>query len=361
MSSPFRSEQISSSDSWQVDQSHTTLVVDESNRIVYVHGSSNQDELRGQPPGAFFSCVHASETAEGCGTTSSCAYCGASEAIRLCRSTGETLERECTISIRDDAGVGALNYRVVAAPLSVDGSDYVLLHLADIEHEKRREALERVFYHDILNTATGLQVYLDLLKQELTGQEPLRVLATLREISESLVEEINSQRLLTSAERGTLETRFDLINLGDLAEQVAHLFADDARHRGIELNVSHEAVTGSIVSDSTILRRVLVNAAKNAIEASSRGDTVEIRCRTSDSEGRIDVRNPAYIPDEVRLQMFGRFFSTKGEHRGLGTYSMRLFTVNYLQGSISLTSDEHAGTTLTILLPTDPRKQPFPP
>jgi sensor histidine kinase regulating citrate/malate metabolism len=48
---------------------------------------------------------------------------------------------------------------------------------------------------------------------------------------------------------------------------------------------------------------------------------------------------------KVQLQLFQRSFSTKGKNRGLGTYSMKLLSERYLQGSISFKVSEKEGTT----------------
>jgi sensor histidine kinase regulating citrate/malate metabolism len=51
------------------------------------------------------------------------------------------------------------------------------------------------------------------------------------------------------------------------------------------------------------------------------------------------------MPDDVQLQVFKRSFSTKGAGRGLGTYSMKLLSEQYLNGRIALISSPQAGTT----------------
>jgi len=40
-----------------------------------------------------------------------------------------------------------------------------VVSLRDISHEKRRQALERVFFHDILNTLSALSNWTHLLNQ----------------------------------------------------------------------------------------------------------------------------------------------------------------------------------------------------
>jgi sensor histidine kinase regulating citrate/malate metabolism len=50
------------------------------------------------------------------------------------------------------------------------------------------------------------------------------------------------------------------------------------------------------------------------------------------------------------MQLFQRSFSTKGTGRGLGTYSIRLLTENYLEGKVSFVSNEAEGTVFSIEL-----------
>jgi sensor histidine kinase regulating citrate/malate metabolism len=51
------------------------------------------------------------------------------------------------------------------------------------------------------------------------------------------------------------------------------------------------------------------------------------------------------------LQLFQRSFSTKGEGRGLGTYSIKLLTERILNGKVSFTSSMDDGTTFRVLIP----------
>ena len=51
------------------------------------------------------------------------------------------------------------------------------------------------------------------------------------------------------------------------------------------------------------------------------------------------------------MKIFQRSFSTKGEGRGLGTYSMKLLTERYLGGRVSFTTSADEGTIFKVALP----------
>jgi sensor histidine kinase regulating citrate/malate metabolism len=54
---------------------------------------------------------------------------------------------------------------------------------------------------------------------------------------------------------------------------------------------------------------------------------------------------------DVQLQLFQRSFSTKGKGRGLGTYSIKLLTENYLKGKVRFETRRESGTTFFIKIP----------
>ena len=96
---------------------------------------------------------------------------------------------------------------------------------------------------------------------------------------------------------------------------------------------------------------MLVNLVKNAVEACPEGQSVTVGCAPQEDKVRFTVHNPAFIPREVQLQIFQRSFTTKGAGRGLGTYSVKLLTEQYLQGQVGFTSSPEQETVFFVTLP----------
>jgi len=111
-----------------------------------------------------------------------------------------------------------------------------------------------------------------------------------------------------------------------------------------KLVVSADCEDARIKTDKTLLSRVIGNLVKNALEAEAAGATVTLNCKKSGDGAVFTVHNPGQMPEDSRLQVFQRSFSTKGAGRGLGTYSIRLLTVRYLKGKVSFTTGD-SGTT----------------
>jgi len=307
--------------------------------------------LCGHRPGELFNCIHSSEMENGCGTSVSCRDCGAVQAILETQSTNTSRSRECTIVARDKDKELTYNFRIITTPFLIEGEQFVLFSLNDIGEQKRKGALERIFFHDILNTASSLKVYIELIRRSSSAGTSLQFVEDLEGITDSLIEEIQSQKMLVSAENGTLEVQKNLISSGELTDHVVKLFVHDELAEGKNIEIAPFSESLSFISDEAILRRVLVNAMKNALEAAEGGSTVTIGFGGSGSAIEFFIHNEGTIDETVQSNIFKRYYSTKGGNRGLGTYSMKLLTEQYLGGQVTFTSGADEGTTFTFAVP----------
>ena len=167
----------------------------------------------------------------------------------------------------------------------------------------------------------------------------------------SLLDEIAAQRQLAEAESGDLQAEAREVASRSMLQEVAETLRFHRVGEGRAIAVAPGASEFTCSTDPTLLRRVLINLAKNALEATSRGETVTLDCATDADTAVFQVHNPGVIPAEVQHQLFQRSFSTKGTGRGLGTYSVRLLTDRYLGGTVSFTSDKRDGTFFTVRVP----------
>lgn len=304
-------------------------------------------QIFGKRPGEAFRCNHANEAPGGCGTSEFCRYCGAVNSI-LQSQKGKTAVDECCINSKENDETFEL--RVKSAPFTVADELFTIFSIMDISDEKRRKFLERIFFHDILNTAGGLQGYSELLMdaEESDLDEFKHAISSL---SEQLIDEINAQRQLTAAENNDLSVSIKPLSSQNLIKQVVQFYQKHpiAMDKKIEIAVNSPEVP--IFSDETLLFRVLGNLLKNALEASDHNETVRISCSREDLTGSFHVHNHREMPRAVQMQMFKKSFSTKGKGRGLGTYSIKLLTEKYLQGKVSFISNPSSGTTFTVSFP----------
>jgi signal transduction histidine kinase len=317
------------------------------NRSLLAFGQTEDEAMLGLRPGEALDCSHAAEQPGGCGTAECCSLCGVLGAI-LASQAGQNASREFRITRRQTGE--ALDFRVGATPLTVDGEQFTLFTLSDIGNEKRRRALERVFFHDILNTAVAMRASAGLLRRagtEAPGDLPDLVL----QLSDRLIDEISLQRQLSDAENNELAVIPVNIDVPGLLQGLAatHQLLEIAQGR--QVRVAEPVPDVPFFSDRTLLRRILGNLLKNALEASPAGAEVTLGCEERSDGLEFWVHNPGSMPRDVQLQIFQRSYSTKGPGRGLGTYGARLLTERYLNGRIWFTSTRDAGTTFRACCP----------
>jgi signal transduction histidine kinase len=234
--------------------------------------------------------------------------------------------------------------------MEIGGEQYVSCHLADISHEKRRRVLERVFFHDVLNSAGNIESIADMIGDMVhaEGREWLELLAA---TGKQIVAEIRAQEMLLAAETGELDVAFKPVRTRLLLETVAGMHRNSPIAENRFVTVADAAADIEFNSDDSLLARVLINLVRNALEASLPGAVVTLDCQALDHEVEFRVHNPAVMPDAVKRQVFTRSFSTKGKGRGLGTYSVKLLTEQYLRGSASFRSTAADGTTFLVRCP----------
>jgi signal transduction histidine kinase len=332
------------------------LVVNHQRQIVFASKAfrrllpaCQQDDLLGARPGEALGCTHACEQDGGCGTTEFCSQCGAALAL-LDGLQGRPAVRECRLLRLAGSSPPALDLRVLATPFEYGGERFCVFAVSEIGHEKRRQALERSFFHDLLNTAGGLSGLLEALATD--APDELRPdLEVARVGFRDMVDQIQAQRDLSRAEGNELTPAPSRLSSLQVLREVAGLYRNHPLADARRLNVDPAAADCVFRSDRTLLGRVLTNLVKNALEACPPDGTVELGCESSDHSLRFWVRNPGLIPRSLQLQIFNRSFSTKGEGRGLGTYAVKLLTEKYLGGSVSFTSTAESGTTFHLTLP----------
>ncbi len=326
-------------------------ILNEQRQVVYANTrlyelfNTTEKEIIGMRPGEILDCVHASESRGGCGTTAFCRECGAVNAILESQQSKQSI-RECRILSK---GGKAYDLRVWASPVMLSDQQFTVFSFKDIRHEKRRAALERTFFHDILNTAGIVHGASELLKKDMNKSTAL--LDMISRGSEQLVDEIKSQRQLLEAERGEMELSLQKINPLELIHRLASAFklSDVAKDKYISVEAT--SATTSIKTDSVLLGRVLSNLLKNALEASKPGEMVRVGCTVVDEGMQFFVNNNGFMPRKVQLQVFLRSFSTKGAGRGIGTYSVKLFVEKFLGGQVWFETSQSSGTTFYFTLP----------
>jgi len=337
--------------------SQIVLIMNKQRQIVFANNVfynsfdiDSMDAVLGLRPGESMNCNHSDQTPGGCGTTKNCRMCGAVLAI-LNSLEGKSDNRECRIIRKEDNQ--ALDLQVKAVPICLDNRQFSIVSVLDISHEKRRRTLERVFFHDIMNVLAGIkgisELLADLISKRLKKKKSLA--DSICHGMSDLVEIIRAQKDLADAEKNELIVKPTQINSLNILQEIEGLYKSHPITKNTRIEICLSSQNVDFESDVTLLKRCIGNLTKNAIEASGDDDVVTIGCDMENDRLKFWVYNPTVIPEQIQQQIFQRSFSTKGTGRGLGTYSIKLLTENYLNGSISFTSNNEECTVFKMSLP----------
>ena len=148
-----------------------------------------------------------------CGSREQCAYCGIFQVIKDAIEKKERVEREVSLTVRETGLFRYYDIRAVAAPFSATDKTLYILSLEDITDRRRRILMEKLFYHDVLNTVSSLTMNISLMQESFESAEVRKFTESMERITDHLTDEIQRQRLISLAESGRLELEKAIINL----------------------------------------------------------------------------------------------------------------------------------------------------
>ncbi|MEX0980837.1 MAG: HAMP domain-containing sensor histidine kinase [Bacteroidales bacterium] len=333
------------------------MLLDEDRRLVYSNRKmmdalsiDDFETVFRLRPGDLFQCVNSFRTTGGCGTAEGCEYCGAMNSMTASRTEGKTVANQFRVLGASNGKPQSSVFRFTSTPFHFNETFFYLVTLEDINNEIRKEELEQIFFHDLMNSIGGLFGVIELLKEN-EDIEPLYI-DILEASYNSLYDTINEQKQYSLAESGKLRIKKEMLHPQDLIIEATLPFNEKKGYKAA-LEIAGDTADLIFTSDSSLLSRVLINMIKNALEASEEKDTVTVGATQTGHQLRFWVHNPGYMPRETQLQIFERSYTTKGHGRGLGTFSMKLLGESCLGGKVDFSSEEETGTTFWIDLPLD--------
>jgi two-component system, NtrC family, sensor histidine kinase HydH len=136
-----------------------------------------------------------------------------------------------------------------------------------------------------------------------------------------------------------------------VVQKVADLMEPALTSAGVQLKLDLDPESGTCRMDSDQIKQVLINLAKNAIEAMPQGGTIWIRTRGGADQVRIEVEDSGKgISPEHLSEIFNPFFTTKEKGTGLGL-AVSLKIINDHSGELLAASQVGQGSVFTLKLP----------
>ncbi|NDV23072.1 sensor histidine kinase KdpD [Desulfovibrio sp. JC022] len=314
-------------------------------------GEQRENMILGRRPGELLRCCNSQKS--WCGEAVPCVQCGALRAIQTAM-TGGRAEEECMLLASIDGKVKSYTFKVNASPIVIRDEQYFIIHLADISDSKHKEMMERVFLHDLLNAVNGIVNAGTLIREDAIKSEHRDLAGMIVDRANFMANEIDAHRLFISAESKQLEIHNEPVAVKQILESVSTFYSGSQLAKDKNIFINSEIAEFGLLTDKRILYRIIENLVKNAIEASPANGKVEIKASSNENLALFTISNEGAIPMTVAHQIFRKSFSTKGKGRGLGTYSVKLFTENYLRGKVWFDSSQEDGTNFYVELPLSP-------
>ena len=249
------------------------------------------------------------------------------------------------------------------------GQEYLLLVRDDTEAKERREAnaeaeqfnlltfMASAVAHEIGNPLNSLGLSLQLLQRKIDKLADKKTRTALSSLVHEALGE--AQRLDTTLHqfldsmRPTARLNRAKVQVNDILTRVLALLEPEIAERGVAVQSSLAESLPTISADADQLFRAFYNLIRNALQ-SIPGDTeggISIHTLFNDSDVGISIGdNGSGISHEVMGSMYEPFRTTKKKGHGLGLLIVRHIIKEH-GGTLSITSREGIGTTITITLP----------
>ena len=244
----------------------------------------------------------------------------------------------------------------------------------ELEKRKSEEASEAKssflanMSHEIRTPMNGIIGMLDLLHRESLGAEGRCMVETARTSADALLSVINDVLDFSKIEAGYLTLERIDIELRSLTEDVARLFAGQARAKGVELSCAiHNDVPVVVRGDPVRLRQIMTNLVSNAVKFTERGEVL-LGVRLHEGAGG-EARLTDSIPVQILVQdtgigltadARGRLFeaftqadnSTTRRYGGTGLgLAITKKLVDAMGGTIKVSSEPGRGSTFSVVVP----------
>lgn len=334
------------------------LILNKQRQIVFANkaylkrlGLEEISYILGKTPGESVNCKNIYETDSICGTTEACQTCDVSNMIIKCMNLNTEVEGEATIVSNLHNLNNTLNLFGKVVPMEIEDNQLYLVSFVDATDTVMKRTMERIFFHDITNIVGAIRGLLSLLKDDVPNsfKEEINLVENM---FLNLMDEIDSQKQVLSAENGELVLNITEFASMAVLKSVKNLYKGYGMLENKTIEIDSKSINIIVENDISLLKRVVGNMVKNALEATKINCKVEIGCfETDDNYLQYWVKNKEFIPLDIQCKIFDRSFSTKGLNRGLGTYSIKLLGEKYLKGTVGFSSDLEEGTSFYIKIP----------
>jgi signal transduction histidine kinase len=261
---------------------------------------------------------------------------------RVLHSLNKVISLDMSLAI--DAYVYSARERLADRASALEAAHTELRQLGEA-----KQRLTDMIVHDLRNPLSGIVAFLQILGERedgLTGQETAGLRAALTRCDD-LSQLIMNVLQISQAERGELPLQLERVDLVELAEDSVSAFRQVAERGGKHLSFRSQARSLATRTDESLLRRVLHNLVRNALQHTPQGTRIEVSLR-SGPPFHISVSDDGPgIPFELQDRLYEpgalRKAGLSADYSGLGLAFCKMAT-DALHLSLRVESEPGRGT-----------------
>lgn len=213
--------------------------------------------------------------------------------------------------------------------------------------------------HELRTPLTAIKGWAETINEgndEETTRKGIRVIVSETERLSQMVEELLD---FSRIQNGKFTLQISKIDILAELEDAILIYTEKARHDNTHISYNSPEMLPFIYGDKNRLRQVFINIIDNAIKYSSSPDHesfIEINAGQLD-ENHLSITvkdNGCGIPAADLPKIKTKFYKANHTKRGSGiglAVADEIITMHH--GSLNITSEEHVGTTVQIILPTE--------
>ncbi len=202
--------------------------------------------------------------------------------------------------------------------------------------------------HEIRNPLTTIKGFLQVMQKRFATQAMAEELQYI-EVMMQEIDRVNAlvSELLLLSKPHKVEKTF--CSLEAIFDELLPIIQSEASLRGVDVECTIQPLP-RIVANAGMIKQVMLNLVKNALEAMENGGVLKIWAGVEGARIRIDVSDtgpgiPYYLMDRI----FDAFYTTKDKGTGLGLPICQRIVSEH--GGEIRVSSKGFGTTFTVLLP----------